>query len=186
MSITISGDIMSKKIETVTPIGEIKWFNLVDTDKFGNFSVELKLEDSPETHKLISQIDSLSESGRKPYKKQADGSFDLKIKMKSQGMKRDNTPYTVNPPAIYNSTGKRFSEDEARRLSVGNGTECRFKVVLSSYDVNGSQGVSCKPKSVQIAKLVEFGGDAGFDALEFEELDSGEEVKAASGIGYDF
>lgn len=171
------------KAEVTTPIGKIKWFNLVDTDKFGNYSVELELEDSPETHKLISKIDSMG-SGRKPYTKQADGSFVLKIKMKSQGMRKDNTPYSVNPPAIYDGTGKRFSEEQARKLNVGNGSECRFKVLLSEYNVNGSAGVSCKPKSVQIANLVEFGGDTGFDALEFDEEDSADEV--SSGDSYDF
>ncbi len=168
---------MSKK-EVTTPIGPIKWFNLVDTDKFGNYAVDLVLEDSPETHKLISQIDSIGE-GRKPYKKQDDGSYILKIKMKSSGFKRGtNEPYTINPPAVYSSTGKKFSEEELRKLSVGNGTECRFKVLLQAYDVNGSKGVSCKPKACQISKLVEFGGDSGFDALEFEEEDSSDFVSS--------
>lgn len=167
---------MSKveRLNVVTPIGKIKWFNLVDTDKFGNYAVDLELEDSPETHKLISQIDSMGE-GRKPYKKQDDGSFVLKIKMKSAGFKKGtNEPYTVNPPAIYSNAGKRLSEEDVRKLSVGNGSECRFKVELSAYYVNGSKGVSCKPRSVQIAKLVEYSSD-GFDSLEFDEEDHGEE-----------
>lgn len=182
----MENDMKEKKLQLTTPIGEIKWFNLVDTDKFGNYAVDLKLEDSPETHKLISQIDSIGE-GRKPYKKQDDGSFVLKIKMKSSGFKRGtNEPYTINPPSIYNSAGKRFSEEELRKLSVGNGSECRFIVVLSHYDVNGSKGVSCKPKSCQIAKLVEFGGSDGFDALEFAEEELGESSSESGSSDYDF
>ncbi len=172
------------KVSVVTPIGKIKWFNLIETDKFSNYAVDLELEDCPETHKFISKIDATGE-GRKPYKKQADGSYLVKVKMKSSGFKKGtNEPYSVNPPAIYNSVGKRFTEEEARKLNVGNGSECRFKVLLSAYDVNGSKGVSCKPQSVQIAKLVEFGGDTGFDALEFDEEDSADEV--SSGDSYDF
>lgn len=177
----------NKKLELTTPIGPIKWFSLIEQDKFGNYGTELHLEDSPETHKLISKIDSVGE-GRKPYKKQDDGSFILKIKMKASGFKRGtNEPYSVNPPAIYSSTGKKLSEEEVRKMSIGNGTEARFKVLLSAYDVNGSKGVSCKPKACQISKLVEFGGGSeGFDALEFLNEDSSDTPESSSGDSYDF
>lgn len=174
---------MSKVIVT-TPFGKAEWFSLVKEDKFGNYTCNLKLEDSPETHKLISQIDSLG-SGRKPYKKEADGSFVLKLKMKSAGQKKDGTTYHVNPPAIYSAVGKRVEGQELHSLNVGNGSEIRAKVELSAYDFMGQSGVSCKPKSVQIAKIVEFSGegaDLGFDALELASEDLGEE----SSDDYDF
>ena len=62
-------------------------------------------------------------------------------------------------------------------LNVGNGSELRAKIELSAYEFMGQKGVSCKPKSVQIAKIVEFSGgeqDLGFDALELASEDLGE------------
>lgn len=173
---------MSKATAT-TPIGTAEWFSLTKEDKFGNYTCNLKLEDSPETHKLISKIDSLGE-GRKPYTKQADGSFVLKLKMKSQGQKKTGETYIVNPPVIYDALGKKIDGQTLAALSVGNGSELRAKVELSYYEFMGQKGVSCKPKSIQISKLIEFGGgsDLGFDALELEEQDAGEE----SSDDYDF
>lgn len=176
---------MSKKEVVTTPIGEAEWFSLVNEDKFGNYTCNLKLEDSPETHKFIAKVDSFGKEGRKPYKKNADGSYVIKLKVKSQGTKKDGSIYKVSPPVLYNSLGKKISGEELERLSVGNGSEIRAKVELSAYDFMGTQGVSCKPKAVQISKLIEFGGgsDLGFDALELEEEDEGE---ASESDSYDF
>ncbi len=174
---------MSKVIVT-TPIGNAEWFSLVKEDKFGNYTCNLKLEDSPETHKLIAKIDGMG-AGRKPYKKETDGSYVLKLKMKSQGQKKDGSTYIINPPAIYSSVGKKIDGQELHQLNVGNGSEIRAKVELSAYDFMGQEGVSCKPKAVQISKLVEFSGgsaDLGFDALELSTEDLGEE----SSDDYDF
>lgn len=173
------------KVQAVTPIGRAEWFSLTKEDKFGNYTCSLKLEDNPETHKLISQIDSLG-AGRKPYVKEADGSFKLKLKVKSVGNKKDGTTYTINPPVIYNALGKKIEGMDLASLNVGNGSEIRAKIELSAYEFMGQSGVSCKPKSVQIAKLVEFsadGGDTGFDALELSE--EGGSVESAND-GYDF
>ena len=176
---------MSKVILT-TPIGQAEWFSLVNPDKFGNYTCNLKLEDSPETHKLISKIDSMDASGagRKPYIKQADGSFVLKLKLKSSGQKKDGTNYTINPPFIYSATGKKIEGQDLASLNVGNGSEIRAKIELSAYEFMGQSGVSVKPRAVQISKLVEFsgGGDFGFDALELDSVDLGEE----SSDDYDF
>lgn len=166
-----------KKITVTTPFGKAEWFSLTKEDKFGNYTCNLKLEDNPETHKLISQIDELG-SGRKPYTKQADGSYSIKLKVKSVGNKKDGTTYQINPPVLYNQLGKKIEGQELAGLNVGNGSEIRAKVELSAYEFMGQSGVSCKPKSVQISNLVEFGGsseDLGFDALEMSSSDSGEE-----------
>ena len=167
---------MSKeaKVIVTTPIGEVSWFSLVNPDKFNTYSCALKLEDSPETHKLISKIDSMGE-GRRPYEKQDDGSYVIKLRLKAKGMKKTGDTYEVNPPTIYNSIGKKMSNEELQVLSIGNGTEARVKIELAAYIYDGKAGVSAKPKAVQISKLVEFnGGDLGFDALELEEIDEGE------------
>ena len=177
----------AKKVTAVTPIGKAEWFSLSKTDKFGAYTTNLILDDSPETHKLISQLDELhlGTDEDKPYSVQSDGSFKIKLKIKSIGTKKDNTQYTINPPVLYNALGKKIDGVELANLEVGNGSEIRAKVELMAYDFNGKKGVSIKPKSVQIAKIVEIGAgsteDLGFSALEMG-IDSGEE----SGDDLDF
>lgn len=173
------------RVIVLTPIGKAEWFSLAKEDKFGSYTCNLKLEDNPETHKFISKIDSMG-SGRKPYKKEADGSFTVKLKVKAKGTKKDGSSYVINPPALYNAVGKVLEGKDLVSLNVGNGSEIRAKVELSAYSVNGSVGVSCKPKSVQIVKAVEFASsssDLGFDALELSEIDSEDSEADTS---YDF
>lgn len=174
-----------KKILLTTPISKCQWFSLSKEDKFGNYTCNLILEDSPETHKLISKIESLGE-GKMPFKQEDDGSYSLKLKLKAKGVRKDGTTYEVNPPAIYNAMGQRMSGQELAGLSVGNGSLVRAKIELSAYTFMGNSGISCKPKSVQIAKLIEFNGggeDLGFDSLELESTD--DVVEEESG-DYDF
>lgn len=173
------------KAQATTPIGKAEWFSLTKEDKFGNYTCTLKLEDSPETHKLISKIDSLGE-GRKPYKKEDDGSFSLKLKVKSQGQKKDGSTYIINPPTLYNALGKKIEGMDLANLNVGNGSEIRANIELSAYDFMGQKGVSCKPKSVQIAKVVKFESqDSGFDALEMA-IESGESDTSGQADNFDF
>jgi mannose/fructose/N-acetylgalactosamine-specific phosphotransferase system component IIB len=185
----------AKKLSVVTPIGKAKWFSLTKTDKFGNYTCSIELEDSPETHKLISQIDSVAADDfkKKPYEKQADGSYVLKVKGKSKGTKKTGETYIVNPPVLYNALGKKIEGMELASLNVGNGSEVRAKIEVSSYVMLNQdtqelmKGISCKIKSAQIAKLVEFQSeseDTGFDALELSEEDSSEGSSAND--GYDF
>ena len=172
-----------KKVQVTTEIGEVEWFSLTKEDKFGNYTTSLTLSESPETQKLISQIEALSGGGRKPMEIQADGSVKLKLKCKSQGQKKDGSTYIVNPPAIYDSLGQPLKGEALAGLNLGNGSMIKAKIELSPYEFMGQKGVSIKPKAIQIAKIVEFsgGGDSGFDALEFAENDSSEEKR-----DYDF
>ena len=170
------------KIKAVTPLGKAEWFSLSKVDKFGSYTTNLILEDSPETHKLISQLDELNEGEGKPYILQSDGSFKIKLKVKSIGNKKDGSQYQINPPVLYNSLGKKIEGMELANLNIGNGSEIRAKIEMMAYDFNGKKGVSIKPKSVQIAKVVEFGGgsteDLGFGALEMKDeftSDTGED-----------
>ena len=184
----------AKKLALTTPIGKAKWFSLTKTDKFGNYTCSIELADAPETHKLISQIDALGDASftRKPYEKQADGSYVLKVKCKSKGNKKDGTSYVVNPPVLYNALGKKIEGMDLAGLNVGNGSEIRAKIDVSSYVMVDQEtqevmkGYSCKVKSVQIAKLVEFSpeaADTGFDALELAEEG---ESEGSANDGYDF
>lgn len=157
------------KVMATTPMGKIKWFNLAKGDKFGNYSVDLILEDNTETLKFIESIKKVG-TGKMPFKQQADGSFIIKLKQKSKGLKKNGQTYEINPPVFYSNAGKKLTLEEVEELSVGNDSIIRAKVELSSYAAMGQVGVSCKPKSVQLVKIVEFGG-SGFDAVEFEEID---------------
>ena len=180
----------TKKVPAQTPFGKTEWFSLTKPDQYGNYTSVLVLEDSPETHALIAKIESVGE-GRMPFTKEADGTFKLRLKGKSKGMKKDGTQYVVNPPVLYNATGGKIDGLEREKLNVGNGSELRANIELSSYAmVNEKQelvkGVSCKVKAVQIAKIVEFQSEElGFDAVELAvEGDSHGEAPKAS--GYDF
>lgn len=171
-----------QRVSVTTPVGKVEWFSLNKTDQFGNYTCVLHLEESPETLKLISIIDSVGE-GKKPYEKQADGSFKIRMKSRSKGTKKTGETYTVNPPVVYNALGKKLSSLELENLSIGNGSEMRAKLEFSTYAMFNQEtqeivkGVSSKIKSAQLGKIVEFsgGGDLGFDALELDSVDLGEE-----------
>ena len=184
-----------KTLAVTTPLGKVEWFSLHKEDKFGNYTATLHLEESPEVLKIISQIDELGE-GNKPYEKQADGSFKIKMKGKSKGTKKSGEQYVVNPPAVYNALGKRLSSEEVHKLNIGNGSELRVKLEFTPYimvDQETQQvikGVSSKVKSAQLGSIVEFSGgdaDSGFGALELGEEDSGEpQGSSESDAKYDF
>ena len=171
-----------KTVSVTTPVGKVEWFELNKTDQFGNYTCVLHLEESPETLKLISIIDSIGE-GKKPYEKQADGSFKVRMKSRSKGTKKSGETYTVNPPVIYNALGKKLSNMELENMSVGNGSEMRAKIEFSTYAMFNQEtqeivkGVSSKIKSAQLGKVVEFSNNAdlGFDPLELDSVDLGEE-----------
>jgi len=171
-----------KTVSVTTPVGKVEWFALNKTDQFGNYTCVLHLEESPETLKLISIIDSVGE-GKKPYEKQADGSFKLRMKSRSKGTKKSGESYTVNPPVIYNALGQKVGSLELEKMSVGNGSEMRAKLEFSTYAMFDQdtqeivKGVSSKIKSAQLGKIVEFqsSNDLGFDALELDSVDLGEE-----------
>lgn len=179
-----------KSVTATTPLGKAQWFNLNKADQFGNYTCTIHLEENPETLKLISLIDSIG-AGKKPYEKQADGSFKLKMKSKSKGTKKSGEQYVVNPPVIYDSLGKKLTNMEVTKLNVGNGSEIRAILEFSTYAMLDQEtqevvkGISSKVKAVQLGKVVEFEGNAdlGFGALE---IDSSEDKEESSSENYDF
>lgn len=177
-----------KKQLVTTPIGEAKWFSVNKVDKFGNYTVELHLDESERSLKFIDFLENFGK-GKKPFEKTPEG-YKLKLKSKSKGMKRDNTTYTISPPAIYNAVGQRISGAELESLSVGNGSKIRAKVEVKSYNFMGQDGVSLGLKSVQVVEAVQYsGGDYGFDAMEVENVnvESEEQEQLAESNGsYDF
>ena len=177
-----------KKVLVQTPVGKVEWFNLAKVDKFNAYTCNLILEDTPEMHKLKAQIDELAAGGRVPYKVAQDGKLNLKLKLKSEGQKKTGERYVVNPPVIYSKAGVKLTTAEVLEANIGNGSEIMAKVELSHYSVNGSTGVSCKPKAVLLKKIEQFsaGGDIGFDASEFEAFDEGEQVDSVASTSSDF
>lgn len=182
-----------EKLVATTPVGESQWYSLSKPDKFGNFTCNLILEDCPATHKLLSQVKELANGLPINFvKKLDDGRVQLKMKLKSQGTKRDGSVYSVNPPAIYDHNGERISGTKLEGMSVGNGSEIRAKLQFYTWEFAGKSGVSCKPLSVQIKKLVHFDGgseDLGFDAFELENVNvetKEQEESVESEGNYDF
>tara|TARA_R110000850_G_scaffold276245_1_gene417841 strand:+ start:3734 stop:4282 length:549 start_codon:yes stop_codon:yes gene_type:complete len=178
-----------KKKVVTTPIGEAKWFSVSKVDKFGNYTVELHLDESERSMKFVDFLENFAE-GKKPIEKTESG-YKVKLKAKSQGTKRDNSTYAINPPAIYSSAGTRISGAELEKLNIGNGSKIRAKIEVKEYEFMGSKGVSIGLKSVQIVEAVEYSGggqDLGFDALEMPNVESDEQKESfeeTSG-NYDF
>lgn len=178
-----------KKQVVTTPIGEVKWFSVNKVDKFGNYTCELHLDESGRSLKFIDFLETFGE-GKKPIKKTPEG-YMVKLKSKSQGTKRDNTTYTVSPPAIYNALGQRISGADLEALNVGNTSKIRAKIEVKAYNFMGQDGVSIGLKSVQIVELVEYSGaggqDLGFDALETPNLETSEQEQSLEeSTNYDF
>ena len=163
-----------KKKLITSPLGTVQWFSLSKVDKFGSYTCNLVFEDSPEVHKFISEVTEFCEAEKVPFKKTDDGKPVLKLKLKSQGQKKDGSTYEINPPAIYNVHGERLSGADLALLNVGNGSEMRAKIEFAHWTYAGNTGISVKPISVQLGKVIQFDGggiDTGFDALELTETD---------------
>ena len=183
---------MKKQVVT-TPIGEAKWFSVNKVDKFGNYTVELILDESERSLKFIDFLDNFSpvQGAKLPYKKTESG-YTIKLKSKSSGTKRDNTTYVINAPAIYNALGQRITGADLEGLNVGNGSQIRAKIEVKQYNFMGQDGVSIGLKSVQVVKAVEYSGGGqnyGFDALEVEEANREtpeQEASLEESSNYDF
>jgi len=158
-----------KKALVTTPIGECRWFSVAKQDKFSNYTVELHLDESPESMQFINSLENFGE-GKKPFEKTPEG-YKVKLKSKAQGTKRDGSTYVINAPAVYNALGQRLQGADLDGLNVGNGSKIRSKIEVKTYEFMGQKGVSISLKSVQIVELVAYagGGDYGFDAAEVEE-----------------
>lgn len=160
-----------------TPKGRAKWFSLDKEDKFGNYTCNLILDAGADTERFIAKIDKLG-TGKLPYVRQADGSVLLKLKLKSKGQKKDGSTYIVNPPVVYSGAGEKIDALTLAQMNIGNDSIIRAKVEVGAYSFMGQSGVSMKPKSVQLIKVVKFEGgesDLGFDAVEMDEIDDVEE-----------
>lgn len=91
-------------------------------------------------------------NARKP-KKIATGK--LVLKSKSQ-----------RPPAVFDSKGREINP---KGLDIRGGTLARVQGFLSPYDMNGNEGISFTLTGVQIIKLAEGRGSAGFGAYETDD-----------------
>lgn len=176
-----------KKQLVTTPTGTAKWFSVNKVDKFGNYTVELHLDESERSLKFIDFLENFGK-GKKPFEKTPEG-YKLKLKSKSKGTKRDGSTYEISAPAIYNAVGQRIKGADLESLNVGNGSEIRAKVEVKEYTFMGQDGVTLALKSVQVIKAVEFsGGDYGFDAMEVEEVnrETSEQEELVEDTSYDF
>tara|TARA_R110000737_G_scaffold343457_1_gene369448 strand:- start:686 stop:1246 length:561 start_codon:yes stop_codon:yes gene_type:complete len=183
---------MKKKV-VKTPIGEAKWFSVNKVDKFGNYTVELLLDESADSLRFIEGLNNFSpiKGAKLPYKKTSEG-YSVKLKSKSSGTKRDNSTYVISAPPIYNALGQKVSGADLDGLNIGNGSKIRAMVEVKQYNFMGSDGVSIGLKSVQIVEAVAYSGsgqDFGFDALEVEEANREtpeQEASLEESTNYDF
>lgn len=175
-------------VKLVSPAGKIQWFNLTKPDKFGNYNCELHLAPTKEAMAFVKAIKSVGK-GQAPIKDLPDGTIVIKMKQKVGGVRKsDNTPYTLTPPVICGADGKPLSEDARRELSVGNGSEAKFQVAVSTATVMGQSYVTVKPAAVQLIKVIAYQAspfDAIEAAIENDEDDSSDSATAFSPVGTD-
>lgn len=171
--------------------------------KFKKFTVDLIVEDTPQIRKIINTMDELiadtlkeeiakavekgdhkrkaklSLSKNKSIEEQLDatgkptGRFVMKLRMASVGKKKDDTVYTIAPPAIFKADATPYTDAEKQTLQVFNGSIGLVSFEMSPYALaTGDVGASLKPKAIQIKKIQQAAADAsdyGFSASEMQE-----------------
>jgi len=70
------------------------------------------------------------------------------------------------PPAVFDSQGREINP---KGLDIRGGTLARVQGFLSPYDMNGNEGISFTLTGVQIIKLAQPRGGAGFDAYDGDD-----------------
>lgn len=197
---------MSKIIvKGTSPIGSAQWFKLVRPDqKFNKYSVDLIVEDSEELQKILNQIEEMTaetisetkknaktpqlaakvkDSGNRPIEAQLDsegkptGKYIMKFRGAASGKKKDDTTYTVAPPALFDAKAQPLTGEKRESLNVSNGSLIKVSYELSPYFVSASgAGVSLKPKAAMILKVqsVMDASQFGFSASEMASQDDSE------------
>lgn len=177
----------NKKISAniTSPKGIANWFKLVTPDpKFGKYSVDLILEDSPEVHQMIEKANNIIDATIKaekeklkaegkpmkqilktnkfPIKKELDangeetGRFLIKLTAAARTKGSDKYPSKeLAPPMIVSPANKVLTAQEKQGLRVLNGSIIRAGFTLEGYYFSGECGVSAKLKMVQIISLAE-------------------------------
>lgn len=200
-----------KKVIVTSPVGETEWFNLVKPDKFGKYSVNLIVEDTPELQKIMSQMDELitdrhkaelddpkvkPEAKRKlkladskPIEPEFDsegketGRYKIKLRLKAEGKKKDDTIYKVQRPVLFDNLNKKISDAEAMELRIFNGSLIKVNFEMSPYCVKNEVGVTFKPKAVQVKKIQQGSANAssyGFSADETTPEDASDSDEFSS------
>lgn len=195
-----------KKIKVTTPKGKIMWFKLTKPDtKFKKYQVDLVLEDTPELHKLMDQVQEVIderiaeelEKAKNPQQKKnvvpakfspineeydmngnATGRFVAKFRAPSEGKNKDGEIYTKNPPAIFDAKGKPIvgTAKEALRVMNGSVGQVNFEMV-SYFTPSLGVGVSFVPKACLIQEMAEAGTDVS--EYGFDIAESSEDDKEA-------
>lgn len=193
--------------------------------KFKKYTVDLIVEDTPAIRKIINAMDELVAdtlkeetakavekgdhkrkaklglSKNKSIEEQLDatgkptGKFIMKFRLASSGKKKDDSVYTIAPPALFNAQAQPYTEAEKQSLQVFNGSIGLVNFEMSPYALaTGDVGASLKPKAVQIKKIQQGVADAseyGFSASEMQEesefaMESSEEAAPSTSSNEDF
>jgi len=192
-------------VKGTSPIGSAQWFKMVKPDqKFNKYSVDLIVEDSEELQKILNQIEEMTaetisenkklaktpqlaakikDSGNRPIIEELDsegkptGKYIMKFRGASSGKRKDETVYTVAPPALFNAKAQPITGMDREATQVPNGSLIKVSYELSPYYVSASgAGVSLKPRAAMIIKAqsVQSADQFGFSASEMSEQDDSE------------
>jgi hypothetical protein len=110
--------------------------------------------------------------------KKETGKFVMKFRMPASGKKKDDTVYTVAPPALFNAKAQPYSAAERAGLKVFNGSIGQVNFEISTYAVaTGAVGATLKPKAAMILKIQQ-SEDASQYGFAASELDQDEEASS--------
>ena len=179
-----------------SPFGQALWAHLIEPDKkfteLGDFKINLKLDDSPETQEFIAAIQEVKEQALLDFKEEAkaegktakaidkiklsdiepyeesdeeEGVIIFKFKRKAAYVKDSGEIQHFDVPLV-DARGKTIPDDQ--KPKIGNGSTVRVMAQLVPYSMATSGvGVSLRLQKVQIKDLVEYSADGpGFDAVE--------------------
>ena len=192
---------MSNKIieKITTPKCIANWAKVVTPDlKFGKYSIDLILEDSPELQVMIEKannvvdrtikaemakmaaegkpVKKIMKSNKFPIREELDsqgnptGRYVIKASSASKTKGNEKFPSKNLPaPVIVSQANRVLTANEKQSLRILNGSIVRVGLTLSGYYFSGEAGVSAKLQIVQIIELASGNGnDVNVNDFSFE------------------
>jgi hypothetical protein len=202
---------MTNKIteKVTTPKAKAQWAKVVTPDaKFGKYSIDLILEDSPELQVIIDKANNIVDrtikaemaqaaAEGKPVKKiLKSNKFPIREELDSQGeptgryvikasspsKTKENSKFPsrdLPAPVIVSQANRVLTANEKSSLRILNGSIVRVGLSLSGYYFSGEAGVSAKLQIVQLIELASSNGSS-VDVNDFDFGVEGEETGFSS------
>lgn len=199
----VNGEVKFNSYERVTtPLGEAEWAHLVEPDtKFnveGDYKVNIILK-GDDALSLRAVIDNAHEEAFKiyleaaatntkagkrpravkksdivPYEELEDGIM-FKLKRKA-GYTNDIGERIDFDVPLYNSIGKKYSDEDRAALKIGNGSTIRAMFDILPYNMATSGvGISLRLVNAQLKNIVEYESASPYDSVDDEYVEEAED-----------